>query len=72
LLIDFDRKQLRILRRISRSRKNGITWGRLIQIYADDSNIFFLENLSKELYIVTQDENGKWIDFSKQRIDIHP
>lgn len=64
-MVYFDRKTLRILRHINSCGDKGITWEKLREKFGeDDANIFLLEDLSKEHYTVTKDQNGKWVDFS--------
>lgn len=64
--IYFDRKTLKILKKIKRSGNKGITWGKLQERFGNDvANIFLLETLSRELYTVTQDSTGAWVDFVK-------
>jgi hypothetical protein len=62
-LIYFDGKTLSILWCIKRSRDKGITWGELRKKYGEDNaNPFLLETMSKELYTVTKDQKGEWIN----------
>lgn len=53
-MIVFDRRTRRVLRRIYRCDKSGITWSELRLLYGDDANFFLLESLTLELYIVTK------------------
>lgn len=63
-MIYFDKKTLSILWCIKRSGDKGTTWGYLRKKYGEDgANPILLESMSKELYTVTKDQNGKWIDF---------
>ncbi len=67
-----DRKTLRILKYIQKYKKQGVTWLRLQQKFGEDNaNIFLLEALNKESYVVTQNNDGEWIDFSQPRISLH-
>lgn len=64
-MIYFDRKTLQILRHINSCGDKGITWEKLRERFGeDDANVYLLEDLTKEHYTVTKDQNGKWIDFS--------
>jgi hypothetical protein len=69
ILIYFDRKNLKILKYIKRCGCKGVTWSKLQKRFGEDlANAFFLTALTKQSYIVTKDENGKWLsdkyDFS--------
>ncbi len=68
-MIYFDRKNLKILKYIKRCGCKGVTWSKLQKRFGEDlANAFFLTALTKQSYIVTKDENGKWLsdkyDFS--------
>jgi len=66
-LIHFDRETLSILRYIKRCGKKGASWSNIQKRFGEDvANIFLLEQFNKELYTITQDSSGKWIDFSQQ------
>lgn len=64
--IYFDHKAVAVLRAIRRSGDNGITWGKLQKRFGENADVFFLENLSAELYILTKNEQGKWIDYTNE------
>lgn len=67
VLICFDRKTLSILRYIKRCGEKGASWDNIQKRFGEDTaNIFLLESLSKELYTVTQDRSGKWLDFTNE------
>jgi hypothetical protein len=61
--MDFDRKNLSILRFIKRKGKRGATWGELIHRFGDATGPFSLEQMSRELYTVTKNQNGEWVVF---------
>ena len=65
-MIFFDRKTLSILKHIKKSGDIGDTWGALQQKYGHDvANPVLLEQLSRELYTVTQDSCGNWQYFDE-------
>lgn len=64
-MIYFDRKTLFMLWRIKRSGDKGVTWGALRKRYGEDrANPELLIALSDELYTVTKNHHGDWINFS--------
>jgi hypothetical protein len=64
-MIYFDKKTLSVLKYIKRKKDNGATWGELRKKFGDDiTNISLLETLDSELYTVTKDENGKWVNLN--------
>lgn len=65
IMIYFDRKSLSILKYIKRRGDRGASWGKIREKYGDDAVSGFLESLSIELYIVTKNEKGAWVDFEK-------
>ena len=67
-MVVFDKKTLRILKYIRNHNKHGVTWTKLQKKFGeDDANIFLLEALNKELYVVTKNTEGQWIDFNQQQ-----
>ena len=61
--IYFDKKTVKILWDIRRHRDKGISWGTLRDKHKEAGNPFLLESLTREKYIVTQNEKGEWVDF---------
>jgi hypothetical protein len=65
-MLVFDNKTLRILKYIHRHTKNGLSWEALQKKFGEDeANIFLLEQLNKEMYILTKNTQGEWIDFNE-------
>lgn len=60
-MVDFDRMCLRILRYIR--RKNGATEGALRDKFGDEANSFFLIDLTREMYLLAQDNKGNFVTF---------
>lgn len=68
-MVVFDKKTLGILKYIHNRSKNGVTWATLQKKFGeDDANIFLLEALNKEQYLVTKDIEGQWIDFDQPQL----
>ena len=68
----FDRKTLSILKSIKRSNDQGVSWELLQKIHgSNNANIFLLEALNKEHYIVTKNCEGEWIDFSHEQFSLN-
>lgn len=62
--IYFDRQLLRMMCFICRKKDKGVSWGELRNKFGDDLACpEQLINLSKELYLVTQNQNGEWVKF---------
>lgn len=70
-MIYFDKKTLKLLRYIKRSGDKGVTWDELSIKFGDLANIFLLTSLSNELYTVTQNHEGEWVDFKEYKGVIH-
>lgn len=62
--IYFDKNTIKILWDIHRHGDKGASCGTLRDKHKEAGNIFLLEALTKEQYIVTQNEKGEWIDFN--------
>lgn len=63
--IYFDKKTIKILWDIRRHGDKGISWETLRDKHKETGNVFLLESLTKEKYIVTQNEKGEWVDFDE-------
>ena len=73
-MVYFDKKTLSILKFIKHSGKNGVTWQTILNECKDkEVSIQLLENLTREKYIVTQNECGEWVDFKtlEKQLPIH-
>lgn len=67
----FDKKTIRILKYIRKIKISGVTWSKIqLKFGEDEANIFLLEALNKDLYLVTKDINGQWIDFSQPQLNL--
>lgn len=65
-MIYFDKKTLSILRYIKRKKDKGATWGELQKKFGEDhADILLLQHFSEDLYTLTKDGDGNWIDFKK-------
>lgn len=53
-MVVFDLRTLRVLWCISRNSRLGITWDELLNLYPDFASKSLLENLTLELYILTE------------------
>ncbi|MBK5252993.1 MAG: hypothetical protein JJE03_00750 [Peptostreptococcaceae bacterium] len=63
-MVAFDKKTMKILKYVHNHSMHGITWGKLQKKFGKDyANIFLLENLNKEQYIITKNVEGEWINF---------
>ena len=61
-MIYLDKKTLKILKRIKRSKDKGISWGALRKKFGDETaDPVLLSNLSKEGYTATKNEKGEWV-----------
>lgn len=68
-MVVFDKKTLRILKYIHNHNKYGVTWAKLQKRFGeDDANIFLLEALNKEQYVVTRDTEEQWINFDQSQL----
>ena len=73
-MVYFDKKTLSILKFIKHSGKNGVTWQAILNgCKGKEVSIQLLENLTREKYIVTQNECGEWVDFEtlEKQLPIH-
>lgn len=62
--IVFDRRTLSVLRYINRRGERGARWGAIEKRFGEDTaNPYLLANLSEELFTVTKNENGNWVNF---------
>jgi len=67
-MIYFDKKTLALVRYIKRNGNKGVTWNKLAKKFSDDlANPILLISLSKELYIITKNQNGEWISFDNYK-----
>ena len=61
-MIYIDKKTLKILRYIKRSKDNGVSWGTLRKKFGEETaDSTLLSALSKEEYTATKNEKGEWV-----------
>lgn len=59
--IYFDKRTLKVLKEIAKSKDTGTRWDKLYTLYSEDASPWLLVNLSIAGYTVTQDGQGKWL-----------
>ncbi len=69
-MLEFDKRNLQIIKYIRKHKKDGVKWEILQKKFGrDDANIFFLEALARELFVVTKNSKGEWITFDEKDIN---
>ncbi len=60
--MEFDKKTMKIMRYIY--RHPGTREGKILKLYGDDGFSFTLINLTRELYLIAEDKDGKYFTYN--------